>query len=99
MYNPEATIRILSKSLLCIRQGGIYYGAIGMERRIKRCCSDNPECKLGDKCDELHTKFVNVTDNPKEPSGGKYERPRSSVMETYKLHGLKQLTHADILRY
>jgi len=98
MYNPEVTLRIIRRSTRK-HPSPWTYGAKGVERRIKRCCADNPECEMGDKCYQLYDKFVNVTDNPKEPSGDKYERPRSSVMETYKLHGLRQLTHADIVRY
>jgi len=65
MYKPEATIRILEQSLLYIRQGGIYYGAIGMEQRVMRCCSDNPECQLAIQCLGLYNEFVDRTDNPK----------------------------------
>ena len=93
MYNPEATIRILR------RPDHLGYGSRGMERRIKRCCSDNPECELAFECVRLYTKFVNTTDTYREPPGKEYKRPRPSVVDTYKLHGLRQPIHTDILRY
>jgi hypothetical protein len=86
-YSPEVTLRIIrhstSKEPSCWT-----YGPKAVERRVIRCCDDNPECRFAVECDRLYTKFVNVTDNPREPSGG-YERPRPSVIETYKLHGIK----------
>ena len=98
MYSPEVTLRIITHSTR--KQPSFWtYGVKAVERRVKRCCADNPDCKMAVECDRLYTKFVNATDNPKEPSGDKYERSRSSVVETYKLHGLRQPIHADILRY
>jgi hypothetical protein len=95
MYTPEVTLRIIRWSTR--RQPSCWtYNAKAVERRIKRCCTDNPECTKGEECYGLYVKFVNVTDNPKEPSGDKYERPRPSVIETYKLHGIKLDT--DIVR-
>ena len=71
-----------------------------MDRRIKRCCADNPECKsteIGGICYWKYTKFVNATDNPKEPPMKEYKRPRPSVIDTYKTPGLR-VTHGDIMR-
>ena len=73
------------------------YGSRGMERRLRRCCDDNPDCPFVIECDRLYTKFVNTTDTYREPPKKEYKRPRPSVVDTYKLHGLK--LSRDILRY
>ena len=96
MYKPEATIRILRKSILYNRRGRIYYGAKGMERRIIRCCDDNQFCPFPDYCFYKYKQFVNATDNPKETKR-EYKRPQRSVIDTYKTPGLS-LSHGDILR-
>ena len=97
MYNPEVTLRIIRWSTR--KQPSCWtYGVKAVERRIKRCCGDNPDCKMSDECYSLYAKLVNVTDNPKEPAGDKYERPQPSITETYKFHGLKRIVNPDLVR-
>lgn len=98
MYKPEATVRIIMKSILAIRQKRIYYGPRGIERRVEHCCSDNPVCPFPYRCDYQYTKFVNATDNPKEPPKKEYERPHPSVIETYHFCGSRAITHGDLIR-
>jgi len=94
-YNPEITLRIIwwSKSG---RPSVWTYGVKAVERRIKRCCADNPDCKKADECYYQYVKFVNTTENPKEPDRDKYKRPKPSVVETYKLHGI--ILNEDMVR-
>jgi len=98
MYKPEVTIGIITKSSSFARQKRIYYGPRGIERRVKRCCSDNPVCPFPSRCDQEHTKFVNATHNPKEPPEKEYERPHPSVIETYHFSGPRAITHGDMVR-
>jgi len=102
MYNPEVTRRIIYWSIKAQRSGKVAhphwtYGPKAMKRRIDRCCVDNPECKMNEECYYLYVKFVNATENPKEPQG-KYERPKPSAVETYPFYGPRQLVHVDIVR-
>lgn len=106
MYKPEATINILEDSLLYARQGGTYYKARGMEQRIKRCCSGNPECLLAEECRILYNKFVMHSADTKKPRK-KHRQTRSSPInvdlkicssESYRFYGPKDLTHENILR-
>lgn len=97
MYKPKATINILEDSLLYAQQGGTYYKARGMEQRIKRCCSGNPECLLVEECRALYDKFVRNTTDTKKPRK-KHQQLRSSPVESYRFYGPKDLTHVNILR-
>ena len=54
MIQPEATIRLLRKRV---------WGANAMQRRVIRCCADNPECLYQDECITLYDTFVNMTDD------------------------------------
>jgi len=92
------TVRMITKSSSFARQKRIYYGPRGVERRIKRCCLDNLDCPFPSRCDQEYTKFVNATDNPKEPPKKEYERPYSSPIETYHFHGPRAITHGDMVR-
>ena len=97
MYHPEATLRLLRKSLDYLSERGIYYGPHGMERRILRCCAENPTCPFKDECYRLYVQFVNRTNDPKAPTAKK-EKVGRSVIETYHFHGLKSLGHGTVLR-
>ena len=52
MLNPEITLNL-------IRQRR--YGAKAMERRVKACCADNPECPYQNECAREYDKFVDGT--------------------------------------
>jgi len=54
MFKPEATLRLLKER---------FWGAKAMERRVIRCCADNPDCSCKDECQALYDAFVNATDN------------------------------------
>ena len=56
MYKPEATLEL-------IKERG--YGAKAMERRIKRCCADNPDCAHKAECVLLYDRFIDSTDASK----------------------------------
>ena len=97
MYNPEVTLRIIRWSTR--KQPSCWtYGVKAVEKRLVQCCSDHPKCKRVRECCQLYDKFVNATDNPKEPAGDKYDRPRPSVMQTYKFHGLHRIVNPDLVR-
>jgi len=57
MFKPEATLRLLKER---------FWGAKAMERRVKRCCADNPECPYKDECQVLYDTFVNVTEDKRK---------------------------------
>jgi len=54
MFNPEATLRLLK---------GRFWGAKAMERRVKRCCDDNPECPFPDECMALYDAVI-ISEGP-----------------------------------
>jgi hypothetical protein len=56
MFKPEATLRLLKER---------FWGAKAMERRMKRCCADNPDCPIQAECLAEYDTFVNVTDGDK----------------------------------
>ena len=56
MFKPEATLRLLKEKV---------WGAKAMERRLIRCCADNPGCPYIDQCKAEYDAFVNATDNEK----------------------------------
>ncbi len=95
--NAEATLRILQKSLNHIARGKVYYGPQGMERRVFRCCDDNPDCTSQERCCELYSKFVNAT-NVKAAPSARQPAVRESVIETYKFHGLKNINYGIPMR-
>jgi len=57
MFKPEATLRLLR---------GRFWGARAMERRVKRCCADNPDCPIEAECAAEYDAFVNVTDDKRK---------------------------------
>ena len=58
MAETEATLKLLRKRT---------WGAKAMERRIKRCCADNPECQFEAKCNALYDTFVDRSEEYKPP--------------------------------
>ena len=56
MFKPEATLRLLKER---------FWGAKAMERRVIRCCADNPGCPCKDQCKAEYNAFVNATDGDK----------------------------------
>lgn len=57
MVKPEATLGLLRS------HHKRAWGARAMERRVIRCCEDNPECPYQVECNALYDTFVNVTDD------------------------------------
>lgn len=57
MLTPEVTLNL-------IRQRR--YGARAMERRVKKCCVENPGCLYQDECARLYDKFVDTTETRKD---------------------------------
>jgi len=53
MLTPEITLNL-------IRQRR--YGAKTMERRVKQCCTANPECPYQIKCNALYDNFLDALD-------------------------------------
>lgn len=53
MVRPEVTIKLMRRQL---------WGTRAMERRVNRCCADNPTCSLQDECFKQYVKFVDEVD-------------------------------------
>jgi len=58
MYKPAATIRILKER---------FYGPAAVERRVYRCCADNPDCPIGQECRAEYDAYINSL-SPKKSS-------------------------------
>lgn len=56
MFKPEATLKLMRER---------FWGAKAMERRVIRCCADNPDCMFKDECKAEYDAFVNVTEGDK----------------------------------
>lgn len=60
MVKPEVTLGLLRS----------YYkrawGAKAMERRVLRCCDQNPDCIYENECSALYDSFVNVTEDKRK---------------------------------
>jgi hypothetical protein len=66
MLTPEVTLNL-------IRQRR--YGARAMERRVKKCCAENPGCPYKNKCLTLYDAFEEARDNE---NIGKVRKPNVS---------------------
>jgi len=51
MYEPQARLRILRQKT---------YGVKAMERRLIKCCADNPQCLVQDECKTLYDSFLDT---------------------------------------
>jgi len=52
MFTPEITLKLLHQRR---------YGARAMERRVKKCCAENPGCPYQNECAKLYDAFVDGT--------------------------------------
>jgi len=57
MFTPEITLGLIRQ-----RQ----YGTKAMERRVKRCCAENPGCPHQAECRALYDHFVDTTDTRRD---------------------------------
>ena len=55
MISPKETLKAMK---------GRRYGARGMERLVKDCCADNPDCPFQEECKRRYDIFVNGTEMP-----------------------------------
>lgn len=98
MFTPEVTLRIIRWST-SKRPSCWTWGPKAVKRRVERCCADNLDCKRADECYHGYVRFVNATDNPKEPPEGGYQRRAPTPVETYPFHGPSHLSRGDMVRY
>jgi hypothetical protein len=70
MLKPNATLKLM-------REG--FWGARSMERRVIKCCAENPDCPLKEECTTRYDIFVNATDVPV-----KSELAKKNAIETQK---------------
>lgn len=54
MYKPEVTIKLMRER---------FWGPKAIERRIKRCCADNPDCPIQTECLVEYDAYVTNTDS------------------------------------
>jgi hypothetical protein len=55
MLTPEVTIKLIEER---------FWGAKAMERRVIRCCSDNPNCLFQAQCCQQYDWFLDARDVP-----------------------------------
>jgi len=74
MYNPEATLKLMKER---------FWGASAMERRIKRCCSDNPDCPIQAECTKEYDSFVDSKDPPCKKDWPSYKESKQRMNKNY----------------
>ena len=96
MFNPEVTLRIIRHSRSS-EPSRWHWGVKAVERRIDRCCDDNPDCERAIECFDEYVQFVNGTDNPKHIYDDDCRKVYRSIIEPCTLHGIK--LNEDFVRY
>jgi len=51
MVKPKATLKLMDEG---------FWGAKAMERRVIKCCADNPDCPFQESCYQQYVKFVDT---------------------------------------
>lgn len=75
MFKPEVTLRLMRER---------FWGAKAMERRVIRCCADNPDCSIKVECVAEYDAFVNSKDAPCKQNWPSYHRSVDDRKKNYK---------------
>jgi len=82
MFKPEATLKLMRER---------FWGARAMERRVIRCCADNPDCPIKAECLLEYDAFMESKDPPCKQDWPSYKRSIYRGKKNY-----KRLVDADI---
>ena len=75
MFTPEATLKLMKER---------FWGARAMERRVIRCCADNPDCPIKAECKREYDAFVDSKDPPCKQDWPSYQRSNDDRKKNYK---------------
>ena len=74
MFKPEATLRLMRER---------FWGAKAMERRVLRCCADNPDCPIEAECVKEYDDFVKSTDQTCKKDYPSYKKDKERRTRNY----------------
>ena len=75
MFTPEATLKLMKER---------FWGARAMERRVIRCCADNPACPIKAECALEYDAFVDSKDPPCKQDYPSYHRSVDNGKRNYR---------------
>ena len=75
MFTPEATLKLMKER---------FWGARAMERRVIRCCADNPDCPIKAECKREYDAFVDSKDPPCKQDWPSYHRSVDNGKRNYR---------------
>lgn len=76
MLTPEATLKLMEEG---------YWGAKAMERRVIKCCADNPGCPFKERCLREYDKLVDRSEVPSRTDQPGYKRNLTGKLLNYHL--------------
>ena len=79
MITPEATLKLINEG---------FWGAKAMERRVIKCCTDNPDCPFQESCYQQYVKFVDIRDANHKTQWPSYRRSIETRLANY--HRMRQ---------